>query len=46
MRAGCGRLPVATSFNSPVAGTYPFSETAEAVTVAAQKRSKVLFVPG
>jgi NADPH:quinone reductase-like Zn-dependent oxidoreductase len=37
---------VSGAINSPVAGTYKFSEITEAVTVAAQKRGKALFVPG
>jgi len=39
-------LVASGAINSPVAGTYKFSEIAEAVTVAAQKRGKALFVPG
>jgi len=37
---------VSGAISSPVAGTYKFSELVEAVTMAAQKRGKALFVPG
>jgi NADPH:quinone reductase-like Zn-dependent oxidoreductase len=39
-------LVASGAISSPVAGTYKFSEIAEAVTVAAKKAGKALFVPG
>ena len=39
-------LVVSGAINSPVAGTYRFSEIVEAVTMAAQNRGKALFVQG
>jgi NADPH:quinone reductase-like Zn-dependent oxidoreductase len=39
-------LVVSGAISSPVAGIYKFSEIVEAVTMAAQKRGKALFVPG
>jgi NADPH:quinone reductase-like Zn-dependent oxidoreductase len=39
-------LVVSGAISSPVAGTYKFSEIAEAVTVAAKNRGKALLVPG
>jgi NADPH:quinone reductase-like Zn-dependent oxidoreductase len=39
-------LVASGAISSPVAGTYKFSEIVEAVTMAAQKRGKALFVPG
>lgn len=39
-------LVVSGATSSPVAGTYKFTEIAEAVTVAVKKRGKALFVPG
>jgi len=39
-------LVASGAIRSPVAGTYKFSEIAEAVAVASNKRGKALFVPG
>ncbi|HEY0911599.1 MAG TPA: zinc-dependent alcohol dehydrogenase family protein [Bradyrhizobium sp.] len=39
-------LVASGAISSPVAGTYKFSQIAEAVAVASNKRGKALFVPG
>lgn len=39
-------LVASGAISSPVAGTYKFSQIAEAVAVALKKRGKALFVPG
>jgi NADPH:quinone reductase-like Zn-dependent oxidoreductase len=39
-------LVASGAISSPIAGTYKFSQIAEAVAVASNKRGKALFVPG
>jgi NADPH:quinone reductase-like Zn-dependent oxidoreductase len=39
-------LVASGAISSPIAGTYRFSQIAEAVAVASNKRGKALFVPG